>query len=190
MAKKTNNAVLVQVKGNQKFLLAVCEKVACSSTPTYTSVSRVKRGGRLEKRVTRVFTNIERFFSETMWNEWGMHIDSIITVTRERKIFNPTKKQWHVATECAYHISTTTLSARLFANIIRRHWWIENKNHYVRDVSMNEDASRIRVNPDRFAILRSFALNILRVNHVSNVKLTLFENGLDLKSVLNYKNLC
>lgn len=44
------------------------------------------------------------------------------------------------------------------------HWGIENGNHYVRDVTMAEDASRIRINPGIFARFRSFAYNILRFN--------------------------
>lgn len=167
----------------------MCEKVASSIDPEDVSQSRTKRGGRLEKRATKVFRNVKRFFDETIWQEWGEYIDSIITVTRERKIFSTTKKQWRVTTETAYYISNVNLSARLYANIIRKHWWIENKNHYVRDVSMNEDNSRIRINPDRFATLRSFALNILRANLVTNIKRTLFENGLNLKSVLNYRGI-
>ena len=47
---------------------------------------------------------------------------------------------------------------------VRGHWAIENSNHYVRDVTMGEDASRIRKNPGVFARIRSFAANILRKN--------------------------
>jgi len=39
------------------------------------------------------------------------------------------------------------------------HWLVENSNHYVRDVTMLEDSSRIRINAHIFAKLRSFALN-------------------------------
>ncbi len=41
---------------------------------------------------------------------------------------------------------------------------------------MNEDKSRIRNNPGIFAKLRSFALNILRVNKVKNIADELFYN--------------
>ncbi len=52
---------------------------------------------------------------------------------------------------------------------IRRHWGIENRNHHVRDVSCDEDKSRIRDNPGIMARARSFALNILRTNGITNV---------------------
>ncbi|MBV7336886.1 ISAs1 family transposase [Chloroflexi bacterium TSY] len=46
----------------------------------------------------------------------------------------------------------------------RTHWTIENKLHYVRDVSMNEDASTIRTDnaPHAFAALRNAILALLR----------------------------
>ena len=39
-----------------------------------------------------------------------------------------------------------------------------HKLHYTRDVTLCEDASRIRKNPGVFARIRSFAYNILRFN--------------------------
>ena len=39
------------------------------------------------------------------------------------------------------------LPAEIFASAIRGHWAVENENHWVRDVTLAEDASRIRVNP-------------------------------------------
>jgi len=71
------------------------------------------------------------------------------------------------------------LSAQEYGEAIRGHWAIENKNHYVRDVSMNEDSSRIRVNADRFVKLRSFALNVMRANGEENIKLALYENAIN-----------
>jgi len=48
-------------------------------------------------------------------------------------------------------------------------WGIENKQHYTRDVTLREDASRIRRNPGIFARLRSFAYNILRFNQSDTI---------------------
>jgi len=66
-------------------------------------------------------------------------------------------------------VSDTILPAADCAQAIRQHWSIENRSHYVRDVTFAEDARRIRCNPGIFARLRSFAANILRFNNVSNV---------------------
>jgi hypothetical protein len=66
---------------------------------------------------------------------------------------------------------------------------LENRDHYVRDVSMHEDWSRIRVNPDRMVVMRSFGLNMMRANGVKNVKDALFGNGLSLEKLLTYEHL-
>ena len=86
----------------------------------------------------------------------------------------------------SYYLVTCTLKAESAATYIRNHWGIENKNHYVRDVSMGEDSSKIRKNPGLFARLRSMALNILRKNNITNVRKALFENPFRLEKILQY----
>jgi predicted transposase YbfD/YdcC len=110
----------------------------------------------------------------------------VVKVQRFRQVFDPKTKTWQNSDETSFYISTIVLSAPEFCQAIRDHWGIENRNHYVRDVTMAEDKSRIRTNPHIFAKLRSFALNILRKNKVENVSLELFQNCMNLDNVLNY----
>ncbi|MGC8477152.1 MAG: hypothetical protein ACP5NP_12425, partial [Acetobacteraceae bacterium] len=70
--------------------------------------------------------------------------------------------------EVAYYLGNSPISAGRAAGVIRGHWHIENKLHYTRDVTFQEDQSRIRHNPGIFARLRSFAYNILRRNRTSS----------------------
>lgn len=53
----------------------------------------------------------------------------------------------------------------------RGHWGIENKVHYVRDVTFGEDASRIHVGhaPQALAALRNGLLTLLRSQGVTNI---------------------
>ena len=95
---------------------------------------------------------------------------------------------WDQRGEVAYYISSATdLSASAWARAIRCHWGIENRNHYVRDVSCDEDKSRIRHNPGIMTRARSFALNILRHNGVANVANALWKGALSLDHILAYK---
>ena len=47
---------------------------------------------------------------------------------------------------------------------IRSHWSIENKLHWVLDVTMGEDGSRVRKDhaPENLAIVRHISLNMLQ----------------------------
>ena len=69
-----------------------------------------------------------------------------------------------VTRENRYFISSLTGSAKKFAEAAREHWAIENSLHYVMDVTMNEDRSRIRKDnaPKNLATLRCIALNIIK----------------------------
>lgn len=93
---------------------------------------------------------------------------------------------WHATDEVSYSVGQIALTAQEYANAIRNHWGIENRNHYVRDVTFHEDASRIRKKPGHFARLRRVALNILRANRVTNVAAELYINALNFQNMLAY----
>jgi len=54
---------------------------------------------------------------------------------------------------------------------IRGYWGVENKVHYVRDVTQGEDRSRVRTTPlvQTLAIARNFALNLYRSHQFENM---------------------
>jgi predicted transposase YbfD/YdcC len=53
--------------------------------------------------------------------------------------------------------------ARRLAQLVRGHWGIENRLHWVRDVNLGEDASRIRTGhaPQVMAVFRNVAISLL-----------------------------
>ncbi len=69
-------------------------------------------------------------------------------------------------TASRYYLLSTKLGAARLAEIVRAHWQIENRLHWVLDVVMNEDGSRARKDhaPENLARLRRFALNLLRTD--------------------------
>ena len=89
--------------------------------------------------------------------------------------------------ETAFYASSIVLSAKTFASAIRNHWTIENQNHWVRDVTLCEDASRIRVNPGIMARLRSQALNIARANGATNIAAAMWIAAIDPAVSLSYR---
>lgn len=62
-------------------------------------------------------------------------------------------------------------SARELLRLIREHWHIENRLHYVRDVTMGEDASQVRSGtaPEALAAVRNAVIGLLRQHGWTNV---------------------
>jgi len=184
--KKSGNEIVVQVKGNQKNLLKGCKQVVDKIKKSKDKyISKEKNRNRKETRKVETFTSL-RYFPKKIKKGWGKYLKMIIKVTRTRKTFNTKKKQWIDSSEISYYVSTIKLTAKQSAKAVRQHWGIENRNHYVRDVAMKEDKSRIRVMADMFVRLRSFALNILRVNKVENISQELYRNCLNIDRIFNY----
>lgn len=63
-----------------------------------------------------------------------------------------------------YYLLSKYIPAKRLLQIVRSHWGIENQLHWVLDVVFDEDGSRTRKHnaPENLAILRRFALNIIR----------------------------
>jgi predicted transposase YbfD/YdcC len=69
-----------------------------------------------------------------------------------------------VSTEARHYLSSLPADATALSAVIRSHWGIENRLHWVLDVAFREDDCRVRVGhaPENLAIVRHFALNLLR----------------------------
>jgi hypothetical protein len=68
----------------------------------------------------------------------------------------------------------------------RGHWGIENRSHWVRDVTMGEDASRVRTGsgPQVMAAFRNAAIGWLRLQGVSNIAEALRRNAAQVPRLL------
>ena len=187
--KKSGNEAILQVKGNQKKLLENCQKVANKIEATDKYITREKSRNRIETRKIEICNNGSKYFTADIKKQWSKYIKMVIKMERTRKEFNTKDKKWIKSFERSYYISTIQLTARESAKAIRGHWAIENRNHCVKDISMNEDKSRIRIKADIFARLRSFALNVMRINKVENVNQELYKNSLNIKRLFSYNKL-
>ena len=68
-------------------------------------------------------------------------------------------------------LSRERASAAQVLELVRHHWHIENKSHWVRDVTFDEDRSQVRVGsiPQVMAALRNTAIGLMRVAGETNI---------------------
>jgi hypothetical protein len=77
----------------------------------------------------------------------------------------------HEETVCVItSLSPTKAAPERLLDLARGHWGIENKSHYVRDVTFDEDQSQNKKSGPRvMATLRNFAISILRLIGRKNI---------------------
>ena len=173
----------MQVKDNQPSLLRRLEDIAATTAPIAIDDSRNLARNRQEDRRVAVYLPGSALDD----TEWEPLVAAVVRVERNTLIRSAATGQWTTRRETAFYASSVMLPANAFANAIRNHWAIENQNHWVRDVTLAEDASRIRVNP--VARLRSQTLNIARANGVTNIAEALWAAALDPDISLSYSGL-
>ena len=190
MSKKTfeaaaaaNAHLIVQLKDNQPTL---CQKVeaACNTASPLSGVRTIdeKNRNRHETRIIAVFDPAPA----VVGTQWEPHVAAVIAVERAVHTFQPATGLWKTSDETSFYLSNRLIDANHAALAIRKHWGIENKLHYTRDVTLREDASRIRKNPGIFARMRSFAYNILRFNQSDTIAQDRYAAALGgLKSLLS-----
>jgi predicted transposase YbfD/YdcC len=194
LSKKTFEAaaeaqahLIVQLKDNQPTLSRKVE-AACKDAKPLSCVQTVdkKKRNRHETRTVAVF-GARRAVAGT---EWQPHVRAIIGIERRVLTFQSATGLWKASCETAFYLSNRPIRARKAAEALRNHWTIENKQHYTRDVTLREDASRIRRNPGIFARLRSFAYNILRFNQSDTIPQDRYAAALGGLEGLNAMNYC
>jgi hypothetical protein len=165
-AATANAHLIVQLKDNQLTLRQNVE-AACNAAIPLSAVQTVdeKKRNRHETRTVAVFDAAPAVVE----TEWEPYVVGIVQVERSVNAYQPATGLWKTSAETSFYLSSHRIDANHAALAIRKHWGIENKLHYTRDVTLREDASRIRKNPGVFARLRSFAYNILRFNQSDTI---------------------
>ena len=170
------------MKGNQPGLRDALAALCAGREPS-DRLETVDRGrhGRQEHRRVEVFEVDGRL--DQGWRPW---IACAARVTRLTWRKDTRTGLWARGEEVAHYACQVRLDAATFGRAVRAHWGIENRDHHVRDRTLREDDSRIRRRPGIFARLRSFALNILRADGVTNVSEAVYTNALSLDQLLAY----
>lgn len=179
-AAASGNALLVRVKGNQPGLRDALNELCCGQAPKdVLETTDRRRHGRQEHRRVEVFEVANQLDAD-----WSSHVACVVRVSRLTYLKDTRSGLWPTREEIGLYACQMPLDASTAARAIRSHWGIENRDHYVRDVALGEDASRIRYRPGIMARIRSFALNVLRANGVENIRQALYANALSLDRLL------
>lgn len=161
--EKEANYVLA-VKGNQgglhEEMIESFEKVGGThQAEDHTTIN--KDHGRLEYR-TAYALKAEEWLSCDVLSKW-VGLQSIVKI-ETRTTYTNGKKKGQIRRQIRYYISSLPANSGWHNIIVRNHWGIENKLHWVLDMAFREDDSRVRkgYGPQNMAILRHIALNKLK----------------------------
>lgn len=158
---------VLQVKENQPTLLSNCEATAAELArrrkPGEEPVDKqrhhqVEKGhGRLESRTCILSHDLSMIERAHDWKD----LAGIAIMLREREELTTGKKSKEIS---YFIVSDPNASVAEVAAVIRHHWGIENKLHYVMDVVWGSDAHQVRQRTaaENFARLRRFCDGMLK----------------------------
>ena len=120
-----------------------------------------KRSGRIERRRLQTSTRLAGH------SDWP-------SLTQVCRLVRTTRQGEVETTEIDYAITSVPRDQADAAQLLawwRGHWSIENRVHWVRDVTLDEDACRIRKGdaPQNLAALRNAIVSMLRLEGATNI---------------------
>lgn len=157
---------VMAVKGNQPTLRAEIELVFQTSTLTATVTTAGEtavHGARIETRTLAASTAMRGL------SDWP-GLQQVLKL--DRTVLNKTTGE--IREETVYGVTSLAPQRATPAQLNqlwRKHWTIENQVHWVRDVTLGEDASTVRTGnaPHVMAAFRNLALTALRFRRVKNI---------------------
>lgn len=129
-----------------------------SLTPHASSESVEKNHGRIETRRCTVFDQLECLDKPQQWK--GLR--SFAVLESERILGDKTTRERRL------YISSLPPDVQRISQAIRSHWTVENRLHWVMDVSFNDDQMRVRTKAaaHNLAVLKHITLNLIRLDPV------------------------
>jgi len=166
---------LMGVKANQGELYLATEELFASPPwlknehkANYRCYTKVEKGhGRLETRTLESSPALREYMKEYIHWPGG---EQVMRRTCQRVILS----SGEISEQVKYAVTSLKweqADAVELEKLWRGHWTIENRVHYVRDVTMGEDASQVRVGnaPQVLAALRNAVLNLIRSKGWTNI---------------------
>ncbi len=119
--------------------------------------------GRMERR--RLWTST----ALVGYSDWP-GLQQVFRLDRRRVLLRTGEVQ-HETIYGATCLSPHRADARRLLGLVRAHWCIENKSHWVRDVTFDEDRSQVRrgATPHVLATMRTTAIGLLRCAGETNI---------------------
>ena len=154
---------ILAIKGNQanlyKEVIDIFEKIKTPEFKKYTYQAETevdKDHGRVETRECVTINNLGWLFEIHGWKG----VKSIAKVTATVYHLSSGKE----TVEERYYISSLSGNAALINLAVRKHWYVENKLHWVLDVVFKEDYSRVRTGngAENLTTIRKIALNTIK----------------------------
>ena len=165
LAVKDNQGLLAEQVRDSFLLLnadAVSEEIDCGH-------------GRVEQRKCSVIADLSLIEKAAEWAS----LQGLVRIESERYH----KVSGKVEREIRYYITSLRPDAARLNTVVRQHWGIENKLHWVLDVGFGEDLDRKRAGDaaQNFSLLNRIALNLLKQE-------TTFKRGIRSKRLKAARN--
>ena len=116
--------------------------------------------GRIETRTPCVCHDVDWLFSDHRYpGEPAFPGLPMVGMIESR-----TERDGKVEQERRYYLGSTQPDAETFARVVRSHWRIENRLHWMVDVVFHDDLARLRTGhgPVNMAVVKHMALNLLK----------------------------
>ena len=116
-----------------------------------------KDHGRIERRRCRAIGDPDYLAYIDPDHAWP-NLRSVVCIESTRRIGDA------VSTETRHSLSSLPADAARLHHVVRSHWGVENRLHWVLDLAFHEDSNRVHADhaPENLAIIRHIALNLLR----------------------------
>lgn len=155
-----NNDYIIKVKKNQSKLREAIRVQTEQEIAIQVKIEEEQSKGRKVQRLVEVFTPPPNI--DSSWKD----VQSVIRVTRSGE------RDGNAYSTLSYYFSSLPPTSARIAKVIRGHWQIENRLHWVKDVIFDEDKSPQRAGnaPINLSIIKTWVLSIFRIHGFDSIK--------------------
>jgi len=114
--------------------------------------------------------------------EWTYNLPRIREICGETRVTRSGEREGKDYSTLSYYFSSLPPTSERIAKVIRGHWQVENRLHWVKDVIFNEDKSPQRAGnaPINLSIIKTWVLSVFRLHGFDSIKGTIdrFSNNI------------